>query len=203
MVQTSSKPDKLLSLELPYELGLKVSPSQFERLAATNRDLRLERTCTGELIVNPPTGWETGERNFSLIGQFAHWYEERGGSGKAFDSSTGFTLPNGAIRSPDLSWVSQARWDALGEEQKQTFPIACPDFVVELRSDSDTLKSLRDKMQEYMDNGARLGWLLDPKNKSVEVYRMQQGPERLAAPNEISGEDVLPGFILNLCQIWS
>ena len=148
MVQTpqTSETDTLL-LAYPKTLKLHVTQEQFAALAASNRELQLERTATGELIVNPPTGWETGERNFSIIGQLYCWYENYQ-QGKAFDCNTGFILPNGANRSPDACWVSQDRWDALSQEQKKTFPEICPDFVVELRSDSDTLKSLPEKMQE-------------------------------------------------------
>ncbi|MGC1525373.1 MAG: Uma2 family endonuclease, partial [Phormidesmis sp.] len=160
MVQTPLRPTTL-SLELPVELTLTVTDAQFELLAATNPELRLERTAKGELVVNPPTGWETGRRNRSLTGQLDRWYEDHDGLGEAFESSTGFKLPNGATRSPDASWVSQERWDAMSAEQKQeTFAPVCPDFVVELRSESDTLNALQEKMREYMDNGARLGWLL-------------------------------------------
>lgn len=203
MVQTPLKPDTL-SLELPTELLLTVTDEQFEMLAATNRELRLERTAAGELIVNPPTGWETGERNFSITAQLGMWVEHNYNLGKAFESSTGFKLPNGATRSPDASWVSQAKWNALSTEQKQeTFAPVCPDFVVELRSDSDTLKPLQEKMCEYMDNGARLGWLIDPKHKRVEIYRAGEPTEVLEAPSELSGEDVLPDFVLMLHRIWT
>jgi Uma2 family endonuclease len=153
--------------------------------------------------VNPPTGWETGERNRSLTGQLDHWYEDHEDLGKAFDSSTGFILPNGATRSPDASWVSRDRWEALTPEQTGTFANICPDFVVELRSPSDTLGSLQAKMQEYMDNGARLGWLIDPQNRRVEIYRQGKEVEVLENPNELSGEGVLPGFVLNLHRIWT
>ncbi|NEO27861.1 MAG: Uma2 family endonuclease, partial [Kamptonema sp. SIO4C4] len=164
MVQIPAKPEtETLLLELPKTLKLYVTQEQFAVLAVCNRELQLERTARGELIVNPPTGWETGERNFSIIGQLYHWYEENGALGKAFECSTGFTLPNGAIRSPDAGWISPERWEALTDEQRSTFPNICPDFVVELRSESDTLPSLREKMQEYIDNGAKLGWLLDPQ----------------------------------------
>jgi Uma2 family endonuclease len=156
MVQTSAQLETL-SLELPRSLKLYVTPEQFEALAASNRELRLERTAQGELIVNPPTGWETGKRNSSISGELYLWWRNAGEPGEVFDSSTGFYLPNGANRSPDACWISQERWDTLTEEQKGTFANICPDFVVELRSSSDTLKSLQEKMQEYMDNGARLG----------------------------------------------
>ena len=203
MVQTSLISRQTLSLEVPTDLSLQVSHKQFELLAATNRNIRLERTAAGRLIVNPPTGWETGKRNFSLTVQFGVWRNGLSEPGEAFDSSTGFTLPNGAISSPDLSWISQARWEALPLDRKGTFPNICPDFVVELRSDSDTFKSLQDKMKEYMENGAKLGWLIDPKKKRVEIYREKESAEILTAPTDISGEAVLPGFVLDLRQIWT
>lgn len=196
---TKLETDTLL-LAYPRNLKLYVTPAQFADLAASNRELRLERTATGELIVNPPTGWQTGKRNRSLIGQLDHWYENYQ-QGEAFDCNTGFILPNGANRSPDACWVSQERWDALTDEQKDTFPHICPDFVVELRSDSDTLKSLQEKMQEYMENGAKLGWLIDPQNQKVEVYRLGLEVEVLSNPTKLSGEDVLPDFILDLRRI--
>jgi Uma2 family endonuclease len=202
MLQTPTTPEKeTLLIELPRSIALQVTPEQFTALAAANRDLRLERTSQGELIVNPPAGWETGERNCSLTGQLYRWYEENDNFGKAFDSSTGFTLPNGAIRSPDASWVSQERWEALTPEDKTTFPKICPDFVVELRSRSDQLKPLQDKMREYHDNGARLSWLIDPQSSRVEIYRQGKEREVLGNPTELSGEAVLPGFILNLARI--
>lgn len=201
MIQISSKLEKL-SLDLPDSLLLQVTQSQFEELARVNGDLRLERTAKGELWVNPPTGWETGERNRSLTGQLDRWYEDHEDLGKAFDSSTGFVLPNGATRSPDVSWVSQARWEGLLPEQKSTFAHICPDFVVELRSTSDSLQSLQAKLQEYMDNGASLGWLIDPQHRRVIIYRKDRKIELLENPTELSGENVLPGFILNLHRIW-
>jgi Uma2 family endonuclease len=201
MVQTPAKPEtETLLLNLPKTLKLYVTPEQFEILAACNRELQLERTAEGELIVNPPTGWETGKRNFSIIGQLYRWYEDYQ-QGEAFDCSTGFILPNGANRSPDASWVSQERWDALTDKQKDTFPQICPDFVVELRSASDSFKSLQEKMQEYMDNGAKLGWLIDPQNRTVAVYRVGLEVEVLSNPIELSGEDILPGFVLNLRRV--
>jgi len=180
---------------------LQVTQEQFIALVTANRDLRLERTATGELIVNPPTGGETGKRNLSLSGQLSDWYEAHEALGEAFDSSTGFTLPNGANRSPDASWVRKECWDALSVEQRQGFIPLCPDFVVELRSKTDSLKDLRGKMQEYMENGAQLGWLIDPQNRCVEVYREGQEVEVLKSPSKVSGESVLPGFSLNLKRI--
>ncbi|HAJ64064.1 MAG TPA: hypothetical protein DCP31_36500 [Cyanobacteria bacterium UBA8543] len=203
MVQIPASPEnQTLSLELPKTIGLYVTQEQFTAIAAANRDLRLERTSLGELIVNPPTGWETGERNCSISGELYLWWRNAGEPGKVFDSSTGFILPNGATRAPDASWVSGERWQALTPEQKKTFANICPDFVVELRSSSDTLKSLQDKMREYIDNGALLGWLIDPQQRRVEIYRLGLAVEVLENPAQLSGEAVLPGFVLNLHRVW-
>ncbi|NBD33290.1 MAG: Uma2 family endonuclease [Cyanobacteria bacterium] len=200
MIQTPTNPETLL-IELPRTIALSVTQEQFTTLATLNRDLQLERTSQGELIVNPPAGWETGERNSSLTAQLYRWYEDNEYFGKVFDSSTGFTLPNGAIRSPDASWVSRDRWEALTPEDKITFPKICPDFVVELRSRSDQLNPLQEKMQEYLENGARLGWLIDPQQQRVEIYRQGKEKEILEHPTELSGEAVLPGFVLTLSRI--
>jgi Uma2 family endonuclease len=191
-----------LSLELPSELVLQVTQEQFEALAAANRDLKLERTLEGELIVNPPTGGESGKRNLSISTQLGNWFEAHEELGEAFDSSTGFKLPNGADRSPDASWVSQERWKSLTPQQRKGFVPLCPDFVIELRSESDSLSKLQAKMQEYIDNGARLGWLIDPQNRQVEIYRSRREVEVLENPTELSGKDILPGFVLNLRRIW-
>ena len=201
MIQAPTQPETL-SLELPSEIALHVTQEQFEALAVANRDLRLERTAAGELIVNPPTGGESGQRNFSITGQLARWCEEHEDLGEGFDSSTGFRLPNGADRSPDASWVSREGWQELTLEQRKGFVPLCPDFVVELRSESDSLSKLQAKMHEYIENGARLGWLIDPQNKRVEVYRPKKAVEVLENLTELSGEDVLPGFVLNLQKIW-
>ena len=202
MVQAPPQP-KPLFLQLPSELALQVTREQFVALAAANRDLRLERTASGHLIVNPPTGSESGKRNLSISTQLGVWYEANDALGEAFDSSTGFELPNGANRSPDASWVRKERWESLTSEQRKGFAPLCPDFVVELRSETDSLKDLREKMQEYMGNGAQLGWLIDPKNKQVEVYRAGQAVEVLENPSTLSGEEVLPGFTLTLKRIWA
>jgi len=191
-----------LQLNLPNTVKFHVTPEQFAAIATHNRDLRLERTATGELIVNPPTGWKTGKRNSSLTAQLYNWNQDNNYPGEVFDSSTGFTLPDGAILSPDASWVSSARWNALTDAQRDTFPHICPDFVVELRSKSDALKPTQAKMQEYLANGARLGWLIDPKRQIVEIYRASGEPEELSRPANLSGEDVLPGFVLKLDRIW-
>lgn len=203
MVQTPASPEnQTLSIELPKTIGLVVTQEQFAAISAANRDLRLERTALGELIVNPPTGWETGERNCSISGELYLWWRNAGEPGKVFDSSTGFILPSGATRAPDASWVSRERWQALTPEQRGTFANICPDFVVELRSFSDSLKSLQAKMREYIDNGALLGWLIDPQQRRVEIYRPGKDVEVLENPAELSGEAVLPGFVLNLRRVW-
>ncbi len=191
-----------LTLEIPSTTLLHVTPQQFEELAAANPDLRLERTSQGELIVNPPTGGESSQRNSRITGKLDFWEEANEELGVAFDSSGGFILPNGATRSPDASWVRRERWEALTPEQRRGFVPLCPDFVVELRSASDSLSKLQEKMQEYLENGARLGWLIDPQNQRVEIYRPGQDLEVLEHPTQLSGEDVLPGFILNLRRIW-
>ncbi len=179
----------------------KVTEEQFQILAIANRDLRLERTANGELIIMPPTGGNTGKRNAQLSAQFVFWNNQTK-LGEVFDSSTAFRLPNGADRSPDVSWVKIERWNQLTLEQQETFPPLCPDFVVELRSRTDTMESLRRKMQEYLDNGIHLGWLIDPKNKIVEIYKPEQEVKVLKTPKTLSGEDVLPRFNLNLETIW-
>jgi Uma2 family endonuclease len=191
-----------ITLELPTSTILHVTPEQFEELAAVNPDLRLERTAQGELIVNSPTGGESGYRNVKISYFLVKWVEEEGGHGIPFDSSTGFILPSGARRSPDASWVRRERWEALTPEQRRGFVPLCPDFVVELRSATDSLAKLQEKMQEYLNNGARLGWLIDPQNQRVEIYRPGQEIQVLEHPAQLSGDDVLPGFILNLRRIW-
>jgi Uma2 family endonuclease len=178
-----------------------LTDDQFFEFCQINRDLRIERTATGELLIMPPTGSETGESNFRLSGQLFIWTEQdRTGTG--FDSSTGFTLPNGATVSPDLSWVKLERWNALPKEQRIKFAPIVPDFVVELRSPSDTLKHLQDKMQQYMDNGVRLGWLIDRKRRRVYIYRPGVAVEQLDNPETVTGNPELPGFVLKLEQIW-
>jgi Uma2 family endonuclease len=199
MIQNQSS--TALALNIPLTLTLTVTREQFVELALANRELQLERTAAGELIVNPPTGGETGYRNLDIEGQLWLW-NSRSRLGKAFNSSTGFHLPNGADRSPDASWVRQERWDALTPKQKESFIPLCPDFAVELRSKSDNMEPLRAKMKEYMDNGTRLGWLIDRKNRKVEIYRQNQEVEVLDNPATLSGEDVLLGFVLDLTEVW-
>lgn len=181
--------------------AFKVTHQQFKELAIANRDLRLERTEKGELIIMPPTGSETGNRNLGIEAQLWLWNRQTK-LGIAFNSSTGFHLPNGADRSPDASWIKLESWEALTAEEKQGFAPICPDFVVELRSPSDNMKPLREKMQEYIENGAKLGWLIDRKNRKVEVYRQGFDVEILDNPTSLSGENILPEFILDLAEVW-
>ncbi|MBW4504790.1 MAG: Uma2 family endonuclease [Scytonema hyalinum WJT4-NPBG1] len=188
-----------VTLQLPPVL--KLTDEQFEQLAAANRDLQLEVTAKGELIIMPPTGGETGNRNFEVYIDLGIWNRQNL-LGKAFDSSTGFRLPNGATRSPDASWVKMERWDALTAAQKKKFLPLCPDFAVELVSESDELEDVQEKMQEYIANGLRLGWLINPKDKQVEIYRPNQEVEILQSPRTLQGEDVLPGFVLDLQPIF-
>ena len=178
-----------------------VSQEQFELLAIANRDLRLERSPNGELIIMPPTGGTTGKRNAKLITYFVNWNDQMQ-LGEVFDSSTAFRLPNGSNRSPDVAWVSRDRWQSLTSEQQDSFLPLCPDFVVELRSESDSLKSLQDKMQEYLENSLLLGWLIDIQNQTVEVYLPQESYEVLQKPSLLKGELVLPYFSINLDFLW-
>ena len=189
-----------VSIPLP-EIPLTVNDDQFALIVAENPDLRFELTANGELIVNPPTGGKTSQRNLSISAQLWNWAEVHQSLGVAFESSGGFRLPNGATRSPDASWVKRNRWDVLKPEQQLGFVPLCPDFVVELRSASDRLDVLQQKMQEYITNGALLGWLIDPQSKNVEIYRPGQSVQVLEQPETLSGEDVLPGFILQMKRI--
>ena len=185
-------------IELRHQL---VTPEQFEQLCIEHRELRLELTSSGELIVMPPTGSETGRSNSNLTYQLEAW-ARTDGSGICFSSSAGFTLPNGAIRSPDASWVKRDKWELLTNEEKQGFGPLCPDFVVELRSSSDRLSQLRAKMLEYIQNGASLGWLIDPFARRVYVYQRDQEPVVLVNPAVVSAEPVLPGFTLDVTELW-
>ncbi|MEH2062986.1 MAG: Uma2 family endonuclease [Nostoc sp.] len=188
------------TLASTLKLKIDLTDEQFFQMCQKNRDYRFERTASGELLIMPPTGSDTGNRNFDMVVELGIWNKQTK-LGKGFDSSTGFTLPNGAERSPDASWVKIERWNALTPEQQEKFAPICPDFVVELRSLSDSLKDLQEKMQEYIENGAQLGWLIDRKNKRVEIYRPGKDVEILDNPATLSEENVLPRFVLDLQQI--
>ncbi|MEG4277472.1 Uma2 family endonuclease [Microcoleus sp. MON1_C1] len=190
-----------IPLHSPLELTLELTDEQFFKLCIDNRDLRFERTASGGLIIMPPTGSETGNFNIDLSYQLQSWSRQNKHLGIAFDSSTGFKLPDGTDISPDAAWIRRDRWDALTAEEKKKFAPICPDFVVELRSTTDSLEKLRAKMKVYVKNGARLGWLLDRKNRKVEISRQGREVEILDAPATLSGEDVLPGFVLDLSDI--
>ena len=178
-----------------------ITPEQFEELCRANRDLRLELTSTGELIVMPPTGSRTGIRNAHLTYQLLAW-AEKDRRGVTFDSSSGFTLPNNAKRSPDAAWIKRERWDSLTEDEQEGFAPLCPDFVVEIRSRSDNLPPLESKMQEYIANGASLAWLIDPLKHRVYVCTSGGEVVVLENPEIVSGGQLLPGFELRMSQLW-
>ena len=174
---------------------------EFWSLCQANPELRLERTATGEVVIMPPAFSETGRYNSAISGQLWQWNDVRQ-LGIVFDSSAGFTLPNGAIRSPDTTWISKARWENLPAAAKYGFSAICPDFVIELRSTSDSLKDVRAKMKEYIENGAQLGWLIDPQSRTVEIYEPGEEVEILHDPIYVTAEPLLPQFVLNLQKVW-
>jgi Uma2 family endonuclease len=182
-----------------HRITLRVSHEDFERLCQDNPDLRLELTKEGQLITMAPAGWESSKRNSKLNSRVDVW-NERIELGEVFDSSGGFTLPNGAVRSPDVTWIEKSKLEGISPDI--AFPEVVPDFVVELRSKTDSLKTLRKKMEEYRSNGVRLGLLINPKNKQVEIYRPGQAPEILESPTEIDCSEVMPDFILSMSKIW-
>ena len=180
---------------------MELTDEQFYQLSQHNETLRLERTAVGELIIMPAAGGIASNRNAILTAKLYNW-NHRAELGIAFDSSTGFKLKGGAIRSPDASWVTRDRWEAISPEQRKRFPPLCPDFVVELLSPSDSLSATQEKMREYLDNGARLGWLINRRSRQVEIYRPGHEVEVLENPATLSGETILPDFVLNLELIW-
>ena len=185
--------------------GFRVTPEQFEQLASAEQLARMELTKNGELIVMSPTGGTAGRKNFNLYLDLGNWNRQKK-LGEAFDSSTIFVLPNGARRSPDVSWIKNERWNQLTQEQQDGFAPIVPDFVIELVSPSDIknqrYEDLQTKMQEYIDNGVRLGWLIEPVAKTVEIYRIRKQVEVLSNPQTLLGENVLPGFVLDLSEIF-
>ncbi|NEP53332.1 MAG: Uma2 family endonuclease, partial [Moorea sp. SIO3C2] len=182
--------------------ALDMDDDQFFEFCQVNGDLRIERTLEREIIVMPPTGGETSDRNSDINFQLRLWNRQTK-LGKVFESSCGFKLPNGADRSPDASWLKLERWESLSKEQRKKFIPLCPDFVIELRSPSDRVKDLKDKMEEYMENGARLGWLIEPNSRRVYIYRPGADVEQLENPATVKGDDsVLPGFVMVMEEIW-
>ena len=197
-----ARPGRVLALSVPPDVRLRVSDEDFWRLCQENPDLRLERTAEGALIVMPPAAPDGSQRNMSLGAQVWNW-NQKTNLGVAFDSSAGFTLPNSAIRGPDASWMTSKRWARIPPKERLKFSHVCPDFIAELRSSSDSMEDLRDKMREYLAQGVRLGWLIDPMGGTVEIYRPGRPVETLEKPATLSGEDVLPGFVLDLKGILS
>jgi Uma2 family endonuclease len=191
----------MVYLSSPLELELKLTDEQFFELCQKHENLKFERNAKGDLIIMSPTGGLTGDRNSDLNYQLKAW-NRKYKLGKVFDSSTGFKLPNGADRSPDGSFITMEKWDSLTREQQEKFLPFCPDFVIELRSPSDTLAITQAKMREYIENGAKLGWLIDPYRKVVEIYRPHQEVEILESPVTVLGENVLPEFVLELNEIF-
>jgi Uma2 family endonuclease len=186
-------------LTLCFAPEIELTDDLFWKICAANPDLRLERTAEGNLEIMYPAGGESSRQNSTLTMRLGIWNEGRGDeAGVCFDSSAGFKLPSGATKGPDASWIARDRWLALTPAQRRVFPPICPDFVAELRSPSDSKRKVREKLREYLDNGARLGWLIDPIDGTVEIYRPGREPETLTGPERIDGGDVLPGFVLEL-----
>ncbi|MGK7932541.1 MAG: Uma2 family endonuclease [Microcystaceae cyanobacterium] len=194
---TETHPNIIVQLSPPLEM----TNEQFFNFCHENRDYRFEKTADGKLLIMSPTGSETGNRNFNLIVQLGIW-TEKDGKGIGFDSSTGFILPNGANRSPDAAWITLERWEAIDPKQRQKFAPICPDFVIEIRSPSDDLATLQNKLLEYMENGAKLGWLLDRHNRTVYIYRQNQPVQCLDNPSIVQGEALVSGFQLDMSKIW-
>ena len=179
----------------------KLTDEKLLALSSENPDMRFERDKEGKLIIMPPTGGNTGNKNSDLLIQIGIWNRQQR-LGKVFDSSTGFRLPNSAVRSPDVSWVSLSLWNSLTEQEKEKFPPIAPDFVLELMSKSDNLRDAQEKMAEYMSCGVKLGWLIIPTSKQVEIYRIGQDKEVLNNPTSLSGENVMPNLIVDLSDIF-
>jgi Uma2 family endonuclease len=181
---------------------LRMNDEEFFEFCQLNPELRIERTSEGDIIVMAPTGGKTGRRNAKLIVAIGSW-AEKDGRGQVFDSSTVFVLPNGAGRSPDVSWVRNERWNALTAKEQEQFPPLCPEFIVELRSRTDRLTTLQDKMKEYIANGAQLGWLIDPMERKVHIYQPNAAAEVVDDPKQVSGEPLLKGFLLDVQSLWA
>jgi Uma2 family endonuclease len=202
MVQIIPPPLENIEPFLTLDLtSIRLTAEQFRQLCRDNPDLRLELTSNGDLMVMPPTGSKTGQRNANLTRQLTAW-AGKDGTGVAFDSSTGFTLPDGAILSPDASWVRFERWNALTVEEQEGFAPVCPDFVIELKSYGNTLKTLQEKMQQYIQNGTQLAWLIDPLARLVYVYRPDEAVELLSGASIVFASPTLDGFGLQLAELW-
>jgi Uma2 family endonuclease len=200
---TSSLPviTEIIPVVLQLPSAITMTDEQFYEFCQINRDFRIERNAAGELMIMSPTGSETDERNFNVIVQLGIWTKQDG-TGVGFGSSGGFTLPNGAVRSPDAAWIKRTSWEAISPEMRKKFAPICPEFVIELRSETDNLRILQDKMQEYIDNGTQLGWLIDRKQRQVFIYRPDSAVQVLDNPTSLSGEPLLSGFLLDLSQVW-
>ncbi|MBE9036646.1 Uma2 family endonuclease [aff. Roholtiella sp. LEGE 12411] len=192
---------EIVPIVLQMQPAIAMTDEQFYEFCQLNRDFRIERNAAGELVIMSPTGSETDQCNFDIIVQLGIWTKQDG-TGVGFGSSGGFTLPNGAVRSPDAVWIKRTRWEAIPLELRKKFAPICPEFVIELRSESDNLRILQDKMQEYIDNGMQLGWLIDRKQRQVFIFRPNTTIELLNNPKTLSGEPFLPGFVLDLTQLW-
>ena len=192
---------EILPMVLQMLPNMVMTDDQFFDFCQLNRHFRIERNQIGDLFIMSPTGSETEERNFNLIVQLGIWTKQDG-TGVGFGSSGGFTLPNGAVRSPDAAWIKRTKWEIIPAEKRKKFAPICPEFVVELRSENDNLSTLKEKMQEYIDNGTQLAWLIDRKQRKVFIYRPNCGVEELDNPQTLTGEDILPGFVLDLSEIW-
>ncbi len=192
---------EVTSIVLKFHPVISMTDEQLFEFCQLNKDFRIERKANGEIVIMSPTGSETEERNFNLIGQLWSWTKQDG-TGVGFGSSGGFTLPNGAVRSPDAAWIKKTAWEAIPVELRKKFAPICPEFVVELRSESDSLQDLQDKMLEYINNGVLLGWLIDRKERKVYIYRPNTEVEELDNPSTLTGEDILSGFVLDLSSIW-
>ncbi|MUL37933.1 Uma2 family endonuclease [Gloeocapsopsis dulcis] len=192
----------MTAIVLSLKPTLELTDDQFYELCQNNHDLQLERTADGELIIMPPVGGESGRQEADILIDLGNWNRQTK-LGVVFSSSTCFKLPNGANRSPDAAWIKRKHWQALTPEQQKKFPPISPDFVIELRSETDPLQPLQQKMQEYIDNGVKLGWLINPQDRTVEIYRLGQAVEILNSPKSLSGENLLTGFVLDVINIFN
>jgi Uma2 family endonuclease len=186
---------------LQFNPFFKMTDEQFFEFCQANRDVRIERTAQGEIVIMPPTGWETGSKNAEIIIQLGVW-AKKDGRGKCVDSSAGYKMPNGAVMSPDASWILKERLEKVAPNKRRKFLPLAPDFVIELRSASDSLSKLKAKMEEYIENGVALGWLVNPIERKIYVYRPNEKIEVLENPSQVSGEPLLRGFTLDLKEIW-